>query len=250
VFLLDTRSFRDHTLRENVAEASFDPARTLLGQAQLDALQADLLRAQADGVRWKFIFTPTPIQQFGALYAEERWEGFAAERSALLRFIRENGIANVVFIAAGMHGLIVNEVFDVPAYSAAPVPVGAVEVAVPAAGVDKPLGIDLLQRFAPDAPPLLANDMTILLLFNGQLALSGVDPIGLATPRAELIRGGYFAAFLLGWTEFEIDATGALTVTTYGVDPYTAEDAQADPAGVAARAPQVISQFRVTPEWN
>jgi len=62
-----------------------------------------LLAAQADNVVWKFIAIPEPIQNLGILIASDRYEGYAAERSELLRFIDENNIKNVVFISADIH---------------------------------------------------------------------------------------------------------------------------------------------------
>lgn len=56
---------------------------------------------------WKF-FVPEPIQTLGVVGASDRFEGHAAERSALLKFIHENGIDKVVFVAADIHSTIVN----------------------------------------------------------------------------------------------------------------------------------------------
>ena len=58
----------------------------------------------------------------------------------------------------------------------------------------------------------------------------GYDPMGLNNnlPQAEglidaeLIKGDYVGNFHLSWTEFNIDEeTQQLTVTTYGILPYT-----------------------------
>jgi len=128
VFVLDTRSFRD-AQRPAVANPldpaqvgaalalSFDinpatgqplPQRTLLGRAQMETLKSDLLQAQQDGVTWKFVVVPEPIQNFGVVMAEDRFEGYAAERTELLKFIRDTSIPNVVFLAADHHGTSVN----------------------------------------------------------------------------------------------------------------------------------------------
>jgi hypothetical protein len=128
VFVLDTRSFRD-AQRPPVANPldpvqvgaalalSFDinpatgqplPQRTLLGRAQMETLKSDLLQAQQAGVAWKFVVVPEPIQNFGVLGAEDRFEGYATERTELLKFIRDNSIPNVVFLSADHHGTAVN----------------------------------------------------------------------------------------------------------------------------------------------
>ena len=46
-----------------------------------------------------------PIQNFGIPVAGDRWEGYAAERTDLLRFIKENNIKNVVFATGDFHGI-------------------------------------------------------------------------------------------------------------------------------------------------
>ena len=71
-------------------------------------MKADLLAADANGITWKFVTIPEPIQNFGTLNAEDRFEGYAAERNEILQFIDENDINNVVFMAGDFHGTIVN----------------------------------------------------------------------------------------------------------------------------------------------
>lgn len=39
-----------------------------------------------------------------------------------------------------------------------------------------------------------------------------------------------------------------LTITTYGIPWYSEADLAADPAGVTARTPAVVSRFRVSPK--
>lgn len=63
--------------------------------------------------------------------------------------------------------------------------------------------------------------------FSNQLlsARYGYDPVGLegSSINATLLQGDYMAVHTFGWTEFEIAATSqSLTVTTYGIDAYTA----------------------------
>jgi hypothetical protein len=85
-------------------------------------------------------------------------------------------------------------------------------------------------------------------LLNRQMARFGYNPIGLddAPFEVELLEGDYMAGQSYGWTEFEIDAaTQALTVTTYGIAPYRAEDVEAQAQEVLARTPAVVSRFVV-----
>lgn len=76
----------------------------LLGHAQVECLKNDLFDSQQDGIIWKFVIIPEPIHNFGIINAEDRFEGYAAERTELLKFIHENHIENIVFIADGFHG--------------------------------------------------------------------------------------------------------------------------------------------------
>ena len=120
IIMLDTRSFRDAELPSPVnpldpAEvipflaASFAPDRTMLGGVQFERLKADLLDARDQGMIWKFVMLPEPIQNFGPIIdAGDRYEGYAAERAALLKFIDDNHIENVVFVAGDSHWYSVN----------------------------------------------------------------------------------------------------------------------------------------------
>jgi phosphodiesterase/alkaline phosphatase D-like protein len=119
VIMLDSRSFRDAQLPpvtdptdpEAVAAfitSTFTPGRTLLGASQLAVLKADLLAAQEAGITWKFVIIPEPIQNFGPINAEDRFEGYAVERNELLGYIDALGIDNVVFLAGDFHGTLVN----------------------------------------------------------------------------------------------------------------------------------------------
>ena len=120
ILVLDARSFRDAPLPAitdpfdvNQVEAFLastftsrsDDAGTSLNW---NRLKSDLLESQRDGITWKFVVIPEPIQNFGVINAEDRFEGYAAERTELLKFIHENAIQNVVFIAGDFHGTIVN----------------------------------------------------------------------------------------------------------------------------------------------
>ena len=276
VFILDSRSFRDPQLPLNDPTDPFqvldflkksfnDTSRTLLGAQQLADLKADLKQAQAESITWKFIFTPGPIQNLGIYHAEDRYEGYAAERTDLLRFINQNGISNVVFVAAGMHGTIVNNLnYQEKPLGGPQIPTGAFEVIVGPVAVDPPFGpavVDLAQawdiitaeeRAAYDAMSRDEKDTFVgALLDEKLLAPLGYDPVGLdgSPVRSTLLQGGYVAVHTFGWTEFEISPLGqALTVTTFGIVPYTEAELATAPADVIARTPALVSQFVVTPE--
>jgi alkaline phosphatase D len=96
-------------LRNPVAPACLaalnDPTRTMLGAAQYAAFTKAIKASKAT---WKVIVNEVPIQQYYAL-PYDRWEGYAAERERLLRFLQAN-VKNVVFLTTDTHGNLVNEV--------------------------------------------------------------------------------------------------------------------------------------------
>ena len=280
LFLLDSRSFRDLPLararmgdpvdEQRFLTQRYRPGRTLLGETQLAELQKDLLQAQASGVIWKFVAIPDPIQYRGLLSAQDRYEGYAAERAALLSFIDHTPICHVVFISADIHGSLVNNLSYAPSPGQTENDSGAFEVTVGPVAFDPPQG-PVLVRHGVDAglispeeeatyaslpvandPDSQADDKDdwVKAYIDRQLTALGYDPIGLAGSRvkAELVLGDYAALHTYGWTEFAIDAaTQLLTVTTYGIPPYGLGDVQSNLPGVLARQPAIVSQFQVEP---
>jgi alkaline phosphatase D len=83
-----------------------DPNRTMLGPVQKAQLKNDLLNSTATH---KLIISELAWQQFYAL-PYDRWEGYGAERSEMLNFIRNNGIDNVAFLTTDNHGTLQNQV--------------------------------------------------------------------------------------------------------------------------------------------
>jgi alkaline phosphatase D len=82
-----------------------DPARTMLGARQYAAFTKAIRSSKAT---WKVVVNEVPIQQY---YANpyDRWEGYAAERERLLRFLQAN-VRNVVFLTTDTHANLINEV--------------------------------------------------------------------------------------------------------------------------------------------
>lgn len=295
-FVLDARSFRDPglaavtDLSDPIQITSFlaksfdlDPAtgqptarRTMLGQQQLSDLKRDLLAADEAGVTWKFIMVPEPIQNLGVLAASDRFEGYAAERTELLKFINDNDIDNVVFVAADIHGTVVNNLTYQIAPGQAQIATNAFEITTEAVAFDAPFGptvaelatqIGLLTPeqsafyetlpIANDADDLLNDkDDFIKQLVNDSFKGLGYDPIGLNTNlsqadgliNANLLQGDYVATHTYGWTEFDIDAeTQKLTVTTYGIQSYSEAELLQNPNAITGLTPTVVSQFEVLP---
>jgi alkaline phosphatase D len=266
LFLLDARSFRDPELPavQNPADprqvagflaAAFTPGRTMLGRAQIADLEADLWDATTKGVTWKFIMVTEPIQNIGVVAASDRFEGYAAERAELLGFIDQAGITNVVFVTADLHGTLVNNLTYQQAAFGPQRPVDAFEVITGPAAYAQPLGPTLVQTVAAlglISPAQLqfylassraVKDAFVEDLINTQIVPLGYDPLGLDP--AFLVKGGYVAAHVFGWTEFDVDRVSqALTITTYGIEPYEPTDL-ATPRTVIDRQPEIVSQFRV-----
>jgi phosphodiesterase/alkaline phosphatase D-like protein len=84
-----------------------DPSRTLLGPLQKQLFKDTLLTSRA---RFTFILSPSPI---GQVYVNpySRWEGYAAERAEIIRFIRDQQLQNVVFLSTDDHRNLVHQVF-------------------------------------------------------------------------------------------------------------------------------------------
>jgi phosphodiesterase/alkaline phosphatase D-like protein len=296
VLLLDTRSFRDaplppvHDPFDSNEVATFvastlTPGRTILGRAQMENLKSSLLEVQCTGITWKFVVVPEPIQNFGIINAEYRFEGYAAERTELLKFIHDSSINNVVFIAGDFHGTIVNNLAyqELPAdpcsaYELTSTPVNAFEVVTgPVAFFDSLLGPSIV-KLASDAGVLspflkafydslpvrvdtdsITNDKDdfIKALVDAQLEPLAYDPIGLNSNLsaadglidAELIQGDYLACHTYGWAEFEIEAdTQDLLITVYGIHAYSESDLLSDPNSVLKQDPRIVSQFTVHPK--
>jgi len=284
VFVLDTRSFRDVQLEPaNLANPTeflvqaFDPSRTLLGRAQLEQLKQDLLAAQADGTTWKFVVVPEPIQNFGIVNAEDRFEGYAAERTELLKFIDDNGIKNVVFMAGDFHGTLVNNLtyqlgpgqqqIATDAFEIVTGPVAffeglfgpAVANLATAAGLLSPAErafYDLLPVTSDTDSIVNDKDDFLKQLLNAQIGALGYDPMGLndnlgiaeGQINATLLQGDYVAAHTYSWTELDVDPlTQHLTVTTYGIPPYSEAEANANPQVILNLQPTIVTQFVVNP---
>ena len=276
MFVLDERSFRDKELPgitnptdpaqvSAFLKAAFDPSRTMLGKQQLEDLKSDLLRSQRAGVVWKFVMVPEPIQNLGVLGASDRYEGYAAERAALLGFIKENAITNVVFVSADVHGTVVNNLTYQKGLGQSQLASGAFEITTGSVAFDAPFGptvvgiaaraglISADQKALYDSLPRAGKDDFFRSLVDLQLGALGYDKLGLqgSDIDATLTAGAYVAAHTFGWTEFEIDrATQKLTVRTYGIDPYTQAQLAANPASITGRVPAVVSEFVVTPQGN
>jgi phosphodiesterase/alkaline phosphatase D-like protein len=289
IIMVDQRTFRDPGLFPGpnpnpppipFITQSFDPNRTLLGDVQLERLEQDLLDARDKGITWKFVVLQEPIQNFGpVIFPGDRYEGYAAERTALLKFIDDNHIENVVFVSSDSHWYSVNNL----TYQLQPfgpqIQSSAIEVNTMAIGA--PPIAPLIPPFLfppipdpnnpgqfienpnltfynslPNAPDSddIPNDKDdfIKQILNTNMAPLGYDPIGLSPNQATLTPGGdYFVGHDFGWTDFNVDPNGQLVVTTYGIPFYTPGDlAGPNSAAILNSTPQIVSQFTMNPTSN
>ena len=130
----DSRSYRD--IRLKTANAAADdsgpradnPDRTYLGATQFAWLKQTLLDAQNQGTTWKFVSVSDPVDQLGPIggaltgtittvntdSGKSYMGGYRAERNALLKFIADNHITNVVFLSTDDHQNRINELYYSP----------------------------------------------------------------------------------------------------------------------------------------
>ncbi|NJR69853.1 MAG: hypothetical protein HC771_15240 [Synechococcales cyanobacterium CRU_2_2] len=282
-FVVDTRSFRDAEIPGPVdftnpqqvgavIAQTFTPGRTLLGQVQLNDLKQDLLAAQHNGITWKFVMIPEPIQNIFPGINTDAYEGYNAERTELLKFIRDNQLKNVVFIAADVHTTFVNNLTYQERAFGPQIATDVWEITTGAVAYERPtgeflantfIGADAQLRSFYNALPNVSDtddivddkDDFVKQLVNSQLlAPLGYDPLGLDNnlPQAnglidaKLIQGDYFVGHSYSWSEFDINPISQmLTVTTYGIDSYTEAELLANPTAIANQTPRVLSQFEV-----
>ena len=208
------------------------------------------------------MFVPEPIQNLGVIGASDRFEGYAAERTALLSFIVAQGIQNVVFVTADLHGTFVNNLTYSNGPGQAQIATGAFEVITGAVAFDAPLGPSLIEIGALaglltpaqvafyQSLPRAGKDAFVRNLVDSAITPLGYDPLGLeGSPiDATLEAGSYVATHTYGWTEFQVDANDqSLRIITWGIDPYTDADLL-NPATVTNRQPAIVQQFVVRPQ--
>jgi alkaline phosphatase D len=111
LFIIDARSYRS---RNDLADTP-ENAKTLLGREQLEWLKQGLLKSPAT---WKVVSSDVPISiptgSNPATFGRDGWAsgtepdfsaetGFERELGDLLRFLDDNDVANVVFVATDVH---------------------------------------------------------------------------------------------------------------------------------------------------
>ncbi|WP_199580479.1 alkaline phosphatase [Blastococcus sp. TBT05-19] len=130
--MLDLRSHRDQQASSPVDPALDDPSRTIAGPEQLQFLLDGLADQQ---VQWKLVGNPVMIAPVrfpsglesraaegvaalvdlpvppvaGVPYNVDQWDGYPAERAAVLGHLRDRGIRDAVFLTGDIHSGWANE---------------------------------------------------------------------------------------------------------------------------------------------
>ncbi len=280
----DCRSYRDIRMKtsanaDETGSRADNAGRTYLGVTQLAWLESTLLAAEQAGTTWKFVNISDPIDQLGPIggaltlnnvpsfgagstYAPvssdggKSWiGGYRAERNALLKFIADHQIKNVVFLATDDHQNRVNELTYSPTGQTG---VQSSYVRVPYCFeiVCGPLGAtgpDLITNhsFAGMAKPLADS------IAAAQVA-AGVDPLGLAgypglhnvtrlnDPDADTLRQpvDFYSPDTFNYNTLDVSPDGkTLTVKSYGINS-TAQNSFLE-YNAAANPEQVLFSFQV-----
>ncbi|MHA7275328.1 alkaline phosphatase D family protein [Arthrobacter sp. Hz1] len=124
ISMLDLRSYRSEQASSVVDPAINSPDRTITGEAQMSWLLSGLTAPEA---QWKLVGNPvmiTPVrfpstlsasevgavQELvgtttvdGAPYNVDQWDGYTADRSRVLRHLRDNAVTDTVFLTGDIH---------------------------------------------------------------------------------------------------------------------------------------------------
>ncbi len=129
LIMLDTRlEGRELQIQSVTDEALFDPGRTLLGQAQRDWFLEQLSTSTAKwkvvgqqvifselNVGWAALVDPTgpSFEELESTFLDI-WDGYPAERSAIINFLAENEINNTVILTGDFHSTFAFDVTGAP----------------------------------------------------------------------------------------------------------------------------------------
>jgi phosphodiesterase/alkaline phosphatase D-like protein len=282
----DSRSYRDLRLKtsngsadDTSAPRANNPGRTFLGATQLAWLKQTLLDAQNSGTVWKFVSLSDPVDQLGPIggalagvtattmlpyssninYAPVSSDGgksyiggYRAERNALLKFIADNGIANVVFLSTDDHQNRVNEL----TYS----PTGDTETQSSYTLVPRCIAIVCGPLGATGPDLFLNHDFASLKgsadLIAGAQSAAGLEPIGLepnypglfnvsriGDPAADTLRQpiDFYSPDTFNYNTLEVSGDGKiLTVKTWGINS-TAQNSASEYDPTSNPAHEILS---------
>ncbi len=115
--VLDTRQYRsdqpNNDKKSPLNDAAWNPAQTMLGQAQREWLEASLKQSTA---QWNVFAQQVMMGMFipngdaaNPIYSMDQWPGYAAERTKLMKFVQSNQIKNPVVLTGDIHSNWANE---------------------------------------------------------------------------------------------------------------------------------------------
>jgi phosphodiesterase/alkaline phosphatase D-like protein len=263
-FNLDDRSYRDIRLKK--ADGTTDETgpradksgRMMLGPTQLAWIEQSLLDAQNNRIPWKFVAISSPMDQIGPIggsftltngpnngagtYSNvesdggKSWMGgYRAERNALLKFIADNHIQNVVFLSTDDHQVRINELGYFTQFDSNGTPIQSSYVRVPRSFhiVVGPIGATGPDGIIDHSIP---NILTLAQNFAAQQIALGIDPIGLdpghpglhdvwreGDVQADVLRQpfDFYSPDTFNYATLDIGGTCAtLTVTIKGINSY------------------------------
>ena len=128
LIMLDTRlEGRDQQISDVNSPALLDPDRTILGAEQkswfLDQLENDDSKWKVIGqqvifsplnVGWASLIDPSQTYDFVEGLFLDIWDGYPAERKAIIDFVREKEIDNIVVLTGDFHSTFAFDVVDTP----------------------------------------------------------------------------------------------------------------------------------------
>ena len=225
--------------------------RTMLGATQLAWLKQTLLDAKNNGTTWKFVSLASPIDITGVpgtdgnftagegwVDAKSWWGNYRYERNELLKFIADQSIKNVVFIATDDHEARITRLSYVPTVTKAEdLTNGALHRNLDGvySVVASPLGAGRPYAWVKDGKT--KNDIvTAANTWSSELTNAGYNPIGLtaSTPGFVSVKreklGDYTAnpanpqpidfwsPDTFNYAVMDMNASGQLTVGLRGID--------------------------------
>ena len=212
-------------------------------------LKQTLLDAQSNGTTWKFVSVSDPIDQLGPIGGalsgtltsvnadggKSYMGGYRAERNALLKFIADNHITNVVFLSTDDHQNRINELYYSPS-GQTDVQSSYVKVPYTFSIVCGPLGATGPETITDHS---FANIKAIADSVATAQVAAGVDPIGLQNYPGlhNLVREGdptaamnpqavdFYSPDTFNFTVLDVSANGkTLTLSSLGMNS-TAQNA-------------------------
>lgn len=279
----DSRSYRDIRIKtatlpiadDTTAPRANNAGRTYLGATQLAWLKQTLLTAQHDETTWKFVSVSDPIDQLGPIGGaltgtltpvnadggKSYMGGYRAERNALLKFIADHHVTNVVFLSTDDHQNRINELLYSPS-GQTELQSSYVKVPYCFSIVSGPLGAtgpDTITDHSFSNIKAIADSLA-----NAQSA-AGLEPIGLEGYPGlhDLVRDGdpmarkspqavdFYSPDTFNFTVLDVSKNGkTLTVTSIGMDS-TAQNAavEYDSLPLVSQARTVFS-FKIRAPHN